>query len=121
VSVRISSLTAFRDQFHRALTTFFVLQVDNSDMVQSVTIGGREVIGFVEQSEVGGNRIKSVTPVPADSQWAGVFGNHQTGTVRFLGIESRYGRRIADAYQDGRLPTNDTDELNAILRKGVEA
>jgi len=81
-------------------------------------LGGREIVAFVEISELGSNHIKSIDPVPKDGSGGlgYAFGDGIEGSVQVWGIKSQRGRRIRAAYQAGELPTNEIDELNRVLR-----
>lgn len=83
--------------------------------MEALELSGRKVVAFVEQSEYGSNRILAIQPIPADGAKGFAFSEND-GCIDVWGIESDRGKRIAEAYGDGRLPTNDVDELNRILR-----
>jgi hypothetical protein len=80
----------------------------------TMEIGGRTVVAFAELTGSDSDRILAVYPIPADGGQGWSFRN-DTGSVHIWGLESNRGKRIADAYESGKLPTNDRDSVNEIL------
>lgn len=85
-------------------------------MTETIEIGGREVVAFAELSEKKPNRTTALYPIPLDGGHGWTFGEANTGTIEIWGVKSDRGKRIADAYERGDLPSQDTDELNRVLR-----
>lgn len=78
-------------------------------------LGGRRIVAFVEVSECGRNRIKSIDPLPVNKLVGMTLDRGITESVTVWGIESSYGQRIWEAYESGSLPTDDVDTLNRVL------
>jgi hypothetical protein len=84
--------------------------------MKSVRIGGRDVVAFIEHTEMSSNWINGVTPIPADSGHGMCFSQLNEGCIDVWGVGSRRGKRIAAAYRAGELPVNDERKMNQILR-----
>jgi hypothetical protein len=82
----------------------------------SVKIGNREIVAFGELSKYGSNRILAIYPIAADSSQGWSWAGDSEGSLNVWGVESDRGQRIAEAYQTGKLPSQDRDEVNRVLR-----
>lgn len=80
----------------------------------TVTIGGREVVAFVEHSGPD-DTTTAIEPLPADGATGFLSSTGSRTRVHVWGVESSRGQRIAAAYDDGDLPTGETEELNRVL------
>jgi hypothetical protein len=83
---------------------------------QTVEIGGREVGAFAELCKYGSNRILAVYPIPLDGAEGWAWAGDSEGSLDVWGVQSERGQRIAEAYQTGKLPCNDRDKINRVLR-----
>lgn len=82
----------------------------------TVVIGNREVGAFAELTKYGSNRILAIYPIAVDGAEGWAWSTNHSGALDVWGVQSERGQRIAKAYQTGKLPCDDRDKINRILR-----